>query len=66
MVKRRAAVPDTVMHLDDGVAGEALLGVLARVKAGDFSARMPLGWTALRHRGGGRRRTALAQLQGER
>ncbi len=35
------------MHLDDDVAGEALLSVLAAVKAGDFSARMPLGWTGV-------------------
>ena len=35
------------MHLDDDVAGEALLSVLASVKAGDFSARMPLGWTGV-------------------
>jgi signal transduction histidine kinase/HAMP domain-containing protein len=35
------------MQLDDDVAGEALLSVLASVKAGDFSARMPLGWTGV-------------------
>jgi signal transduction histidine kinase/HAMP domain-containing protein/ActR/RegA family two-component response regulator len=40
-------VPNTLMHLDDDVAGEALLGVLASVKAGDFSARMPLGWSGV-------------------
>jgi hypothetical protein len=32
---------------DDNVDAKVLLGVLAQVREGDFSARMPLDWTGV-------------------
>ena len=51
-----ATVPSTVTPTVEG-AGlsldvNALLGVLGKVKAGDFSARLPLDWTGFRRRAG--------------
>ena len=38
---------DTTLAPADTVDTEILLSVLAQVRAGDFTARMPLGWTGL-------------------
>lgn len=38
---------DTTATPDDAVDAKALLGVLAKVKEGDFTARMPLEWTGV-------------------
>jgi signal transduction histidine kinase/HAMP domain-containing protein/ActR/RegA family two-component response regulator len=38
---------DTEAKLTDAVVSAAFLGVLARVREGDFTARMPLEWTGL-------------------
>lgn len=38
---------DTTLDLHSGDAGTLLLDVIARVKEGDFSARMPLNWTGV-------------------
>ncbi|MEA2427285.1 MAG: hypothetical protein QOF37_913, partial [Thermoleophilaceae bacterium] len=40
-------MPDTTATLADTVDAKVLLSVLAQVKGGDFSARMPLEWTGL-------------------
>jgi signal transduction histidine kinase/CheY-like chemotaxis protein/HAMP domain-containing protein len=40
-------MPDTESRLTDAVVSTALLTVLARVREGDFTARMPLEWTGL-------------------
>ncbi|MEY2456022.1 MAG: hypothetical protein QOK06_1116, partial [Acidimicrobiaceae bacterium] len=39
--------PDSAVVLTDAVDATVLLGVLARVKEGDFSVRMPLEWTGV-------------------
>ena len=39
--------PDDVRSADDLVDGKVLLSVLAKVKGGDFTARMPLEWTGV-------------------
>ncbi len=38
---------DSTVALDDTVDARVLLGILARVREGDFTARMPLEWTGL-------------------
>jgi signal transduction histidine kinase/HAMP domain-containing protein/DNA-binding NarL/FixJ family response regulator len=38
---------DSTVALDDTVDARVLLGILARVREGDFTARMPLDWTGL-------------------
>ena len=40
-------MPDTALAPADTVDAEILLSVLAQVKSGDFTARMPLGWTGV-------------------
>src|SRR5580698_10288117 len=40
-------MPDAVELLEDHVDPKVLLGVLAKVKSGDFQARMPLEWTGV-------------------
>ncbi len=40
-------MPESTLDLDTGDAGALFLQVLARVKDGDFSARMPLDWTGV-------------------
>jgi signal transduction histidine kinase/ActR/RegA family two-component response regulator len=40
-------MPDSEAKLTDAVVSAALLTVLARVREGDFTARMPLEWTGL-------------------
>ncbi len=40
-------MPDSTVASSDGVDGKVLLGVLAQVKGGDFTARMPLEWTGV-------------------
>ncbi len=40
-------MPDSPVAPSDCVDGKVLLGVLAQVKGGDFSARMPLEWTGV-------------------
>jgi signal transduction histidine kinase/DNA-binding response OmpR family regulator/HAMP domain-containing protein len=40
-------MPDVVEALEDSVDPKILLSVLAKVKAGDFQARMPLEWTGV-------------------
>ena len=40
-------MPDSTAVLDAMVDAKALLGVLAQVNAGDFTARMPLEWTGV-------------------
>ena len=40
-------MPEPSMVLDGAGAAQALLGVLARVREGDFTARMPCDWTGL-------------------
>ena len=39
---------DLPYALDETVDAKVLMAVLARVKGGDFTARMPLEWTGLR------------------
>jgi hypothetical protein len=38
---------DVAVAMSDTVDAAALLGVLAKIKEGDFSARMPLDWTGV-------------------
>ena len=38
---------DSPVPISDCVDGKVLLGVLAQVKGGDFTARMPLEWTGV-------------------
>lgn len=38
---------DTTLDLHTGETGAQFLNVIARVKDGDFSARMPLDWTGV-------------------
>ncbi|MGZ4803832.1 MAG: hypothetical protein ACXV9P_14605, partial [Acidimicrobiia bacterium] len=41
-------MPDPAVALDDDIVdGKVLLSVLAKVKGGDFTARMPLEWTGV-------------------
>ncbi len=40
-------MPEEALDLEAGDTGALLLDVIARVKEGDFSARMPLDWTGL-------------------
>ena len=40
-------MPDATLDLDAGDTGAVILHVIARVKEGDFSARMPLDWTGV-------------------
>ena len=40
-------MPDPTARSSDCVDGKVLLGVLAQVKGGDFTARMPLEWTGV-------------------
>ncbi|MCW2760932.1 MAG: sensor hybrid histidine kinase [Marmoricola sp.] len=40
-------MPDSPVTATDGVDGRVLLSVLAQVKGGDFTARMPLEWTGV-------------------
>jgi signal transduction histidine kinase/CheY-like chemotaxis protein/HAMP domain-containing protein len=40
-------MPDPELAVDDRVDAKALLEILAQVKGGDFSARMPLDWTGV-------------------
>ncbi|MEY2437588.1 MAG: hypothetical protein QOF97_2424, partial [Acidimicrobiaceae bacterium] len=40
-------MPDSASDLADTVDAKVLLGVLAQVKDGDFTARMPLEWTGV-------------------
>ena len=40
-------MPDSPVAPSDCVDGKVLLGVLAQVKGGDFTARMPLEWTGV-------------------
>jgi len=40
-------MPDSSVTTVDSVDSAVLLAVLAKVKAGDFTARMPLGWTGV-------------------
>ncbi|MEY2469642.1 MAG: hypothetical protein QOF21_2340, partial [Actinomycetota bacterium] len=40
-------MPDTESRLTDAVVSTARVTVLARVREGDFTARMPLEWTGL-------------------
>jgi CheY-like chemotaxis protein/HAMP domain-containing protein len=40
-------MPDSLVPDSDCVDGKALLSVLAQVKSGDFTARMPLEWTGV-------------------
>jgi len=42
---------DPEVPLADTLDPKVLLGVLAKVKAGDFTARMPLEWTVPRRKG---------------
>jgi hypothetical protein len=42
-----APVPDSATALADALDASVLLKVLAQVKDGDFSARMPLEWTGV-------------------
>ena len=40
-------MPDSADVFSDGVDAKVLLGVLAQVRGGDFTARMPLEWTGV-------------------
>ncbi len=40
-------MPEATLDFDTGDAGALLLQVLARVKEGDFAARLPLDWTGV-------------------
>ncbi|HXQ58914.1 MAG TPA: hypothetical protein VN799_02415, partial [Acidimicrobiales bacterium] len=40
-------MPDSAVALPDALDGSVLLSVLAQVKRGDFTARMPLEWTGV-------------------
>ncbi|MEY2451509.1 MAG: hypothetical protein QOD92_1083 [Acidimicrobiaceae bacterium] len=42
-----SSISDSVVDRPDAVDAKVLLGVLAKVKEGDFSARMPLEWTGV-------------------
>jgi signal transduction histidine kinase/HAMP domain-containing protein len=42
-----SSISDSVVDRADAVDAKVLLGVLAKVKEGDFSARMPLEWTGV-------------------
>jgi CheY-like chemotaxis protein/HAMP domain-containing protein/putative methionine-R-sulfoxide reductase with GAF domain len=42
-----ATVPGSAVDLDDTVDAKVLLSVLAKVKGGDFTVRMPLDWTGV-------------------
>src|ERR1700680_3577888 len=42
-----ASVPDPVAVLADMIDAKILLGVLADLRGGDFTARMPLDWTGV-------------------
>src|SRR4029077_12187137 len=44
---REAEMPDSQHAPSDNVDGKVLLSVLAQVKGGDFTARMPLEWTGV-------------------
>ncbi|HVM13831.1 MAG TPA: ATP-binding protein [Egibacteraceae bacterium] len=47
LLPKEVMMTEAELDLHAGGAGEALLGVLARVKEGDFTARMPLDWTGV-------------------
>src|ERR1035437_6428557 len=44
---KRSQMPDSTLAAAEAVDAKVLLNVLAQVKGGDFSARMPLDWTGL-------------------